>query len=1092
MHRIAVQLLGSLNAPGALPTFLQETATLFQSANASITVVSEENPSEVSLWYGVGLDAERIGFCTSLTAGALGEAFRLDCVRVIEDYRTWPDRLDDPRLAAITTVMTTPLRSDRKLIGFLQLSWTDAVHPLSTADIDTFRQFSLLASVAVASAIQFERVRREKTLTDLFFDTFPGMVCVFEETGRICRFNRNFLSITGYTAEELYAARIFDLLATESAGLVPEKLQLLLSDGFVSFEADIQKKDGSILTAALCGATLRHEGQTRIVGIGMDITQRRQLEAELRQHRDRLELLVKERTAQLSAVNDEMTAMNDELQETNQQLLAEIGLRQRKEAEILLHEQQYRAAAQLLTHSAEKTDATLAAILGHALQLVQAPAGYIGFYNPTDNTVIVSQYAGPIDYTALNPHPADQGFLRQVVASGEIQYVEDYRRFPDRIQNPRLDRLTSLISIPLKHGHRLIGILAAHWLDAPFPLKQEHIEILRQYGVLAAAVLERNEVHLSLAQRNELLLGLADTYSALLNELDLNSVLQIVLNKALTLTGIDHGFIHLFNAAGEQGSILAGQGRYAGQVGAAVNFCGGLLAEVRRTGQLQIVPDYANWPLRPATPQQEGVTMAMQAPLKIGDKLIGVIGLSAFGEEVSLNQDKLYAIEHLASVAAIAVKNAIQRDETRRLAYYDTLTGMANRASLTRWLDAEMARARSGESHGVLFFIDLDDLKTVNDTFGHSFGDDVIIAAGAFIWKSVSPQAFVARIGGDEFVVVWPGQSDRTAIGILAKHLVNSLSQEYQIARQRVHLTASVGIALYPADGATSEDILKNADSAMYAAKRSGRNCWAFYEPALQEDAFEKIRLTNSLRQALEAEELLLYFQPIVTAADQSILGFEALLRWNSADLGWVAPDRFIPYAEQSGLILPIGRWVLEEACRFARQLARLGRRDLRVSVNISPRQLADENFILTVRNALHASGTQPAQLEIEVTETLLIEAMEDSVQKLRELRELGLSVALDDFGTGYSSLTYLRCLPVDTLKVDKSFIAGIVSDDTQADLVGAIIGMAHILKLAVVAEGVETDAQLQTLRHQQCDCIQGYVFSVPVPAERALDLLEF
>jgi EAL domain-containing protein (putative c-di-GMP-specific phosphodiesterase class I) len=284
---------------------------------------------------------------------------------------------------------------------------------------------------------------------------------------------------------------------------------------------------------------------------------------------------------------------------------------------------------------------------------------------------------------------------------------------------------------------------------------------------------------------------------------------------------------------------------------------------------------------------------------------------------------------------------------------------------------------------------------------------------------------------------------------------------------------------------------MKNADRAMYAAKACGRNCWRHYEPCLQKEEYENMILINGLRRALERSEFCLHYQPKMRLVDQKIVGFEALLRWNSAEHGSVPPNRFIPLAEKSSLIVPIGRWILNEACMLARELADRGHGDLHIAVNISPRQLAEADFISSVQGILTCTGIQARQLEIEVTESILIESMGESIEKLKQLRSSGIGIALDDFGTGYSSLTYLRQLPVHTLKVDKSFIDGILEDDTQAELVSYIIDLAHALKLVVVAEGVEDPAQVTLLSQFDCDYIQGYVFSHPEPAGTILTMME-
>ena len=1218
MQNIAIQLLRNLNSELALQRFVQQVNEVFGSDNATLLLADEDAPDQMILCAAAGVEADRVGNRVDATRGAVAACLRSGEILVVDDYRTWPERLEDSLLSDIATLLTAPLRSGGKFIGVLQLSWNGRVYSLSPEEVGLFSQFSLLASVAVDSSLMFEKVRREKAMTEAIFDTLPGMVFQVDTEGRLLRWNRKVQELTGFSPEELRQMKGWDFMPDVDREAVRQRIAAILQDGSFSTETGLRRQDGSVFRAFLTAAPLTFQGRTQVIGIGlditervraeealqhseekfrnvveasplgmhlyvldaagqlrldmanpqadtllgvahaqllgqsieeafpnlagtevpalyravargeaagqsfeidyrdnrvagyyyvtvfriarnamaatfMDITRRRKMEEELRQHRDRLEQLVESRTEELSAANEELTALNeelaavnDEVQHANRQLLAEIDLREHKERELVVREQQYRAATHLLTRPARETDMHLEAILRDALQLVKAPAGYIALYNEAENKLLVRQTAGP----AISPQPTPRGLLARVVERRQSEYVEDYRQYPFRVDDPRLDRLTSMIAIPLQQGSRLIGILVAHWLDEACPVNAETVEVLRQYGDLAAAVLERDATQARILRQNELLVGLADTTSALLGDLDLNSVLLVVLEKAITLTGIPHGFVHLFEDDVRHGYIRAGKGRYQARVGMSADISGGVLAEVIRTGRMVVVPDYANWPARLATPQQEGVTAAMQAPLKIGDKLIGVIGLSVFGESVSFEPEMLEGVEQLADIASIAVKTAVNREETRKLAYDDPLTGMANRSSLKVWLEAEMNRVRAGLSRGTLFFIDLDDLKTVNDTFGHAFGDEVIVTAGSHIRRAVDPGSFIARVGGDEFVVAWPGQSDRTEIGLLADRLVKALSQEYGVSGQRVHLSASVGVALYPEDGQTAGDILKNADSAMYVAKRSGRNCWAFYEKAQQTETYEKMVLTNSLRRAMDRNELKLHFQPKVRLQDRRITGFEALLRWNSEEHGSVPPVRFIPFAEHSGVIVPIGRWVMQEACRFAKQLADRGRGELRVAVNISPRQLADPDFIAMVRDTVRQHGVQPGQIEIEVTETVLIEAMEDSILKLGSIRRNGIHIALDDFGTGYSSLTYLRRLPVDTLKVDKSFIDGILSDEIQADLVCSIIAMAHTLNLNVVAEGVETEEQLQKLRQCGCDCIQGYVFSRPVSDVQALDML--
>lgn len=426
-------------------------------------------------------------------------------------------------------------------------------------------------------------------------------------------------------------------------------------------------------------------------------------------------------------------------------------------------------------------------------------------------------------------------------------------------------------------------------------------------------------------------------------------------------------------------------------------------------------------------------------------------------------------------------------DMIRHMAYYDSLTDLPNRRYLHERLEEELEKTRRYSSQGVAFFIDMDDLKLVNDTYGHTCGDEIIVASGARIVAEMEGGAFISRIGGDEFFAILPGANDRSQVSDIAERVLTALSQKHEMYGTQFHMTASIGIAFYPTDGNTVEEIVKDADNAMYAAKNAGKNCWRFYATSMQTDKYHQMQLTNDLRYAIERGELLVHYQPQLMTSSQSVVGFEALLRWNSAENGKVPPCQFIPLAEQSGLIYSVGEWVVQEACRFARRLSDQGRGNLHVAVNISAKQLIADNFIAIIRNAIREAGIEPQQLELEVTESMLMVSIEEAICKLNELKALGVNVTLDDFGTGYSSLTYLRRLPIDTVKIDKSFIDQMMNDEHVDQVVGSIITMAHILGMTVVAEGVEEEQQFMRLYLHGCDSIQGYLFSQPLPEGEAI-----
>ncbi|MEN6316674.1 MAG: EAL domain-containing protein [Clostridiaceae bacterium] len=423
----------------------------------------------------------------------------------------------------------------------------------------------------------------------------------------------------------------------------------------------------------------------------------------------------------------------------------------------------------------------------------------------------------------------------------------------------------------------------------------------------------------------------------------------------------------------------------------------------------------------------------------------------------------------------------------QKMAYYDDLTGFPNKQKINEYLiqSIELEKAE-----GVVLFIDLDDLKLFNDSYGHNFGDKIIKESGARIDCALQAEKIVSRIHGDEFIAVIPGKYRQQQVKDMVQNILHEINKEYWVDEICFHISASIGIAMYPNDGHTAEDIVKNADNAMYAAKYSGKNCWKFFNAEMQFSILNRIQLTNSLRKAIEREELFIHYQPQVNISTEKIIGFEALLRWNSREYGHISPKEFIPIAEQSNLIYPIGKWVLYHACAFASKFADYGLQNTRIAVNISSHQLNSANCIEIIQGIVQQTHIFPHQLELEITESEMLLSVNDAVKKMNQIKELGISLALDDFGTGYSSLTYLQSLPIDTLKIDKTFIEKVTSTKNGSHIIRYIIKMAHLLGLNVVAEGVETLLQVSRLKANQCDIMQGYFFSRPVSEAEAIKMM--
>jgi diguanylate cyclase (GGDEF)-like protein/PAS domain S-box-containing protein len=425
-------------------------------------------------------------------------------------------------------------------------------------------------------------------------------------------------------------------------------------------------------------------------------------------------------------------------------------------------------------------------------------------------------------------------------------------------------------------------------------------------------------------------------------------------------------------------------------------------------------------------------------------------------------------------------------------ALHDPLTGLPNRIMLADRLNQTLARVRRHHRMCGVLYVDLDRFKAVNDTLGHGVGDQLLMEAAARIQRTVRETDTVARLGGDEFVVLCEDVEGLHHATDMAQRLITAFQSPFHLGDDDAHVGASIGIAYSVGGTETSDKMLANADIAMYRAKKNGRACYELFDEEMQHWISTTVKREAALRHAVPRNELVLYTQPIVAADSGAIRGFEALVRWDRPGFGRVLPDSFIPTAEETGLILDIGGWVLDESCRHAARWAqRWPNRDLRVAVNVSGRQLMAGNFVDVVSDVLDRTSLDPALLTLELTESTLIDDAITVAPLLHELRSLGVNLALDDFGTGYSSLTYLRTFPFNVIKIDRSFIRNVGTEQDDTAIAAAVIGLADDLGLVVIAEGVETAEQLAALRQLECHYVQGYLFAVPHPIDEAATVLE-
>ena len=447
-------------------------------------------------------------------------------------------------------------------------------------------------------------------------------------------------------------------------------------------------------------------------------------------------------------------------------------------------------------------------------------------------------------------------------------------------------------------------------------------------------------------------------------------------------------------------------------------------------------------------------------------------------------------LTHYVSVFSDISHIKESEEKLHHLAHHDSLTGLPNRMLLLARLEHSLEHAGREGCNVAVMFLDLDHFKKVNDSLGHPVGDKLLQMVASRLLGSVRKDDTVARLGGDELTVILGSLDGANYAATAAKNILERLAKPYHLEGQDVFVSASIGISVYPQDGKDTTSLLKNADTAMYMAKNEGRQRYRFYSREMTDTAHEALTLESQLHRALEREELFLHYQPQISLRDGRIVGVEALLRWQHPEIGLVSPDKFIPLAEQNGLIGPIGKWVLHTACSQAKAWQNQDLPRVRMSVNLSGRQLAQPDIVDEVREALEATGLAPACLELELTESSVMTQAGQAAGTLDALRALGTTIAIDDFGTGYSSLAYLKRFPVDRLKIDRSFVRDIPQDTNDVALAKAIIVLAQSLNLEVVAEGVETKAQRELLKALGCQEMQGFLFSAPRKASDMADLL--
>ncbi len=449
-------------------------------------------------------------------------------------------------------------------------------------------------------------------------------------------------------------------------------------------------------------------------------------------------------------------------------------------------------------------------------------------------------------------------------------------------------------------------------------------------------------------------------------------------------------------------------------------------------------------------------------------------------DEISQAKDEL--VEHCEELTR-------SKERMQKTAYTDYLTCLPNRLGYSEFIEAELAEMKQGETIAILD-MDIDNFKLINESYGHSYGDDTLREVGRRLTRLVLERgAYLARIGGDEFAIVLKDFEAREELEAQIQQIINYIKEPYRIGEREFLLTVSVGVVVAPIDGLNCQVLTRNMDAAKFFAKTNGRDMYMFYNDSLSKTISDKLELQSEIRKAIDDKAFEVYFQPQIDLASEEIIGFEALVRWNHPERGVILPSEFIPVAEESGLIVQLGEFVLRESCKKLKKWQDAGYTSQILAVNLSARQFKDRDFMEKVINIIKETEINPRQLELEITESMALDDLEYAIKTLRKLKELGVTFALDDFGTGYSSLSYLKRLPVNQLKIDKSFMDRVLEDHSDRKIVETIIALAQALDLIVIAEGVESAEQADFLKSVSCNKAQGYLYSKPV---READLHEF
>ncbi|WP_283744865.1 EAL domain-containing protein [Sideroxydans sp. CL21] len=941
--------------------------------------------------------------------GPTGTSFRTGrpciCNKLLEDPVTLPWRAEIKR-CGFRASASFPIRKNEQVIGTLNVY---------VGEPDFFQEDEVLVLDEAARDISFATdnfelqdarkqseitALREKAFSDTLIESMPGIVYLFDERRQFLRWNGNWKTVTGYSDAEISTMHPLDFFAEEERSSVEQQIADVFETGTVSTEASLRNKDGVMIPHLLIGQRIVSDGMFCLLGIGIDISARKNNERKLQEQ---------------DALFMEMSAM------------AHIGgwsFDPRTGEGVWTEEV-------ALIHEVEPRSATNASF-------------GLSFYHGESRELIESALHEAIDKCA--PYDLE---LEMVTASGTHKWVRT-------------------MATPIVENGQVIRIRGSF-----------------------QDITERKTAENRIKRLNRVLAVLSQINSLIVRVQDRNDLFREACKIATEAGGFRMSMVAMVDSA--SGSIVpvAAEGKDVTLMAdikqilssnelAAMTMVARAIREKKPIVSNDSQHDPAVLFARPYA--EAGINSMVVLPLIVEDKAVGVLALYAAESEFFLAEE-MQLLAELTSDISFAIDHINKQERLNYLAYYDALTGLANRSLFLERV-RQFIHNRKPEQKLALFLVDLERFKRINDSLGRGIGDVFLVQIAKWMADYVKDSDLLARIGEDHFAAVMPDVRQDGDIGRLVEKTQAALQgHPFVFNDAEIRISAKIGIAMFPDDGTDAETLLGNAEAALKIAKKTGDR-YQFHTKRIAESVSGKLSLENQLRQAIDNEEFVLHYQPKVNLTSGKVVAAEALIRWNNPRTGLVLPGEFIPLLEETGLIFEVGRWALRKSIEDNLRWRNAGLASMRIAVNVSPLQLRNQNFVAEIKRKIGDESRAAEGLELEITESVFMEDLERNISTLQAIRDLGVTIAIDDFGTGFSSLSYLSKLPVDTLKIDRSFVVNMTKGPQGLALVSTIINLGHSLALKVVAEGVDAEEQSHLLRLLTCDEMQGFYFSKPVPAE--------